>query len=149
MGQQHNSKSHFGNKAIVFTLDALVAFMFVIILLTFANFYFYRIEESTPSNLQTIKTGSDVMMMLYYNGTFNYYDADLINKDKNFLLPKVYVMKISIKTLNNPLPIETSEGIPSDGRFVASGRIAIAIEDSTVLPNKMRAAVGRYWIWGK
>lgn len=144
--KQHKSKFRFGNNGIVFTLDAIMALIVVVIILTFANIYFFRLDKSNPSNLQIIRTGSDVMKMLDYNGSFLSYDANLINIDKKILLPKSYEMRIVVNA-SNGRNFDTSETIPSD-RFVSSGSILMAINDQN-LSNKINPAVGRYWIWAK
>ncbi len=146
--EQRKLRSLYGNKGIVFTLDAVMAMIVVIILLTFANYYLFKIDQtsSSSSNLQVLKTGSDVMKMLDYNKSFQNYNAAIIDADKRFFLQPNYEMRIIINTTDGR-NFDTNQIIPSN-RFVGSGSIVMAITDESI-SNKINPAIGRYWIWVK
>ena len=146
--KQRKLKYLYGNKGIVFTLDAIMAMIIVIILLTFANYYLFKIGQASSStgNLQILKTGSDVMKILEYNKSFQNYNANMIDIDKKLLLQPNYEMRIAINTTNGR-NFDTNQTIPSD-RFVGGGSILMAIVDESI-SNKINPAIGRYWIWVK
>lgn len=164
---------HYGNKGFVFLLDTAIAILLTFILLTTAYYYVIKSEESTLSNLQIARTGSDILAVLDYGDMLKpiAYQLQIKNKMNN-LLPKNYDMKIEIdydcvcsSAMSHPTcsSFETTQSCqgsfsignePPNDRFVASGnrffvrKSSVEFEEVTY-DDVFNYGKARYWIWLK
>ena len=130
---------HFGNKALIFTIDAVAASMIVITILLVSYLYLFR-TSSEIQNLSLLRTGDDIITVLEYDGTIKTLDENIILSDLNEILPIQYDMQIKIFPEN----ITIGNQIPDD-RFVASGRRFFVITNENTSSNHFT----QFWIWSK
>lgn len=130
-----------GNKAFIFSFDAMLAVLLVTLLLLVGNFYATKSSEYSLSRLQMIRTGSDILALLDYDGTLQPLSAPTIEVGLNELLPTSYHMRIEIRGKEfGPLVVETSSETPND-RFIGSGKRMFNVNAESY--------IARYWIWLK
>jgi len=141
--QQWNLR--FGNKGIVFTMDAMAALIIVIVLLIVSYFYMLKSIDETP-NLNVARVGDDVIAILDYNKVFSTLNIGVIKNATYTILPNKYDMLIRISTSNqSPNEIISIGGeIPND-RFVGGGKRFVVIPNT----NDVTFVTVRYWIWLK
>lgn len=132
---------NFGNKGFVLTLDAALAVIVVTMLLFVAVFYVGKAEDKL-SNLQIVRTGSDILTVLDNNGALASLDEDIILDDLNALLPPYYNMRIIFNGTfsQDSIIIETASEI-ADDKFVGSGKRFLVVNNGF--------ATAEYWIWSK
>src|SRR3989344_1957593 len=80
-----------GNKGFIFTLDVVVAFILLLILIASFSIYF---RESNSNELYLKRLGYDAVLMLDYNGSLKTLDENIILKDMQLFLPENYDMRI-------------------------------------------------------
>ena len=133
---------HYGNKAIIFTLDAIIALSIVLVILIVSNVYIAR-SNNEINNLQVLRDGYDVISMLHYYNKIQGLSADEINNELSTLLQGKYDMIIQVRANNQNISIG-GEKIPND-RFIGSGKIysvRTGLNNSTFITT-------RFWIWLK
>lgn len=130
---------HFGNKALIFTIDAVAASIIVITILLVCYLYLFRTSSEIPS-LSLLRTGDDIITILEYDGTIKTLNENTISLELNKILPVQYDMRIKIFPEN----ITIGNQIPDD-RFVASGRRFFVITNETLASNHYT----QFWIWSK
>lgn len=127
------------NKGLIFSFDIMVAVLLVVVLLLAGTFYAAKSGEYSLSRLQMIRTGSDILAILDYDGTLKTLSMPTIEAGINELLPTSYHMRIEIKGREyGPLIIETTPEAPKD-RFIGSGE--------RVFNKNAEYYIARYWIW--
>lgn len=132
-------KYRYGNRAIIFTLDMLVAVTVFSIILIVSLYYVSQASENKLAKLQMINAASDILAVMDYNGTLQTLNSTLIEEQRNTLLPIAYKMRILIETSNGE-SIDIGE-INPEGTFTATGkRFFIVGEDY---------GEATYWIWPK
>ncbi len=129
----------FGNKALIFTIDAVAASIIVITILIVCYVYLFRTSSEIP-NLSLLRTGDDIITVLEYDGTIKTLNENTISSELNKILPVQYDMQIKIFPEN----ITIGNQIPDD-RFVASGRRFFVITNETTSSNHYT----QFWIWSK
>ena len=87
-----------GNKGFIFTLDVVVAFILLLILIASFSIYF---RESNSNELYLKRLGYDAVLMLDYNGSLKTLDENIILKDMQLFLPENYDMRILIISLSD------------------------------------------------
>ena len=132
---------HFGNKGIIFTLDAIAALFIVLTMLLVSAVYMYRTNQELP-NMETLRTGYDIITILDYNKTLETLDQNYIQSQMNFLLPSKYDMLINITSTDQNLTIGNN---PPTDRFVASGKRFSVIAN----PNTATLVNVKFFIWLK
>ena len=133
----------FGNKAFIFSLDVTIAVLVSIIVLSAAVYYSSNASDSLPT-LQMSRTGSDILIMLYYNGTLNSM-GPAIEENMNDMLPQNYDMRIKItKSDGSPL-LEVGNELPNNKMLVSGKRIFTKTSGNKI----DYYAVAQYWIWLK
>lgn len=131
----------FGNKGIVFSLDAAAALIIVLFILIVSNFYMYRSVNELP-NLEVIRTGHDIIAMMDYEGTLETLNANSIKTRMDALLPGKYDMLLKTTSENQNISIG---GTPPNDRFIGAGKRFSVVsnqENATYLTT-------RFWIWLK
>ncbi len=139
-------KLRFGNKGIIFTMDAVVALLLVIALLTASYFYLYKSNNVIP-NLSVLRTGDDIMALLDYGGYLSNLNQSDIQNVTSSLLSNRHDIFIKITTSNYTSPNQTfliGNTIPND-RFVGSGKRFGVITNAT----NATFITSRYWVWLK
>ena len=133
--------SPFGNKkGFVFALDIVFAIAVFIILLLAVRYYVAGFHKDSLPDIQTARTGSDILAVLDNKGTLNERSTNEIETKMGDLLPPNYEMRITINGEN--CNVEAGSAIPDD-RFVASGK-RFLVSKSATTPYYCTA---RYWIW--
>ena len=135
-------KLRYGNKAIIFTLDAMIALAIVLVMLIASNVYISR-SINELNNLETLRGGYDIVSMLNYYNKLQNLNADEINNELDTLLSEKYDMILQVKTNNQNISIG-GEKIPND-RFVGSGKIYSVRTGET----NSTYITTRFWIWLK
>jgi len=142
MMKKQSWKLRYGNKAIIFTLDAMIALAIVLVMLIASNVYISR-SINELNNLETLRGGYDIVSMLNYYNKLQNLNADEINNELDTLLSEKYDMIIQVKTNNQNISIG-GEKIPND-RFVGSGKIYSVRTGET----NSTYITTRFWIWLK
>ncbi len=142
MMKKQSWKLRYGNKAIIFTLDAMIALAIVLVMLIASNVYISR-SINELNNLETLRGGYDIVSMLNYYNKLQNLNADEINNELDTLLSEKYDMIIQVKTNNQNISIG-GEKIPND-RFVGSGKIYSVRTSET----NSTYITTRFWIWLK
>ena len=133
--------SHFGNKGIVFTIDATVALIVVITILIVSNFYIYRSVDELK-NLEAVRIGDNIIALMEYDDTLKTLDANNIKNEMYLLLPNKYDMRVRITSTSQNISIG---GTPPNDRFIGSGkRFSVIINE-----NNADYLTTRFWIWLK
>ncbi len=150
---------HFGNKGIIFMLDAVIAVTVVLILITASYYYVIKSEEDITPNLQIVRTGSDIVTSLDNQDLLGPADLRIEGKELeeiigekigNFTLFLNYDLYITIESCEMKKTEECEaysigNTIPND-RFVATGKryFTKIIDDK-----KFYYGMIKYWIWLK
>ena len=142
MMKKQSWKLRYGNKAIIFTLDAMIALAIVLVMLIASNVYISR-SINELNNLETLRGGYDIVSMLNYYNKLQNLNADEINNELDTLLSEKYDMILQVKTNNQNISIG-GEKIPND-RFVGSGKIYSVRTSET----NSTYITTRFWIWLK
>ena len=130
---------HFGNKGLIFTLDAIAALTIVMTILIVSNIYILNSVNELP-NLETLKTGYDVITILDYKKTLDSLNANNIKSEIDGILPKKYNMLIRLTSVNQTISIGSA--IPND-RFIGSGKRFSVIANS----GNATYLTTTFWIW--
>ncbi len=136
--KKQSYNSHYGNKGLIFTLDAAVAVIIVLVLLAGASVYISKSGETYLPRLQGTRTANDIITIMDYQNSFSNLDENSISTRIQELLPSNYNMKLYINSTLGE--IETSEELPKD-KFISTGERVLVIEDDY--------AIARFWIWLK
>ncbi|MBW2989815.1 hypothetical protein KY358_05870 [Candidatus Woesearchaeota archaeon] len=113
--------SRFGNKAFIFSLDALIAVIVAVSLLSASSSYISRSRSEPVSELQAIRIGSDVLALMDYSGALDNLDFERMDLELNRLLPINYHMRIEAECMEGgPVTAETTDTFPKD-RFIGAG----------------------------
>ena len=85
---------HCGNRGIIFTLDAFIAVIVFVLLLGLSSYYIGLSQGLRDVDLQTIRTGSDILALLDHKNILQTMNVDLIEINRDNVLPDLYDMKI-------------------------------------------------------
>lgn len=142
----------FGNrkKAMVLTLDALLAVLIVSLALS-ASVVYISMEKNVMPDSQTARIGSDIITLAENSGILRGFDVYNISRYINSTLPDTYGMRINLTwsdySLVHNYNIIVGDPIP-EKKFVATGkRFFVVIDYNTTLVTNY--AVIKYWIWSK
>ena len=64
-------KLKFGNKAIILSLDAFLAVLILMIMITASSLYLITSEKDKLTKLELVRAGSDIITILEYQDLFN------------------------------------------------------------------------------
>lgn len=126
-------------KAFIFTLDVAIALVVVFAILFASSFFVVRKSQDPFSNLQLIKTGSDMITIMEYQG---YFDEDINTQeisdyiDNN--LHSQYKMNIKGTGDGKPCKFEVGGEPPDEGTVASAKAFFSTNEDYCSL---------RYEIW--
>ncbi len=147
---------HFGNKGFIFSMDATIALVILVLLLTIANIYLIIGNRATSSDIQTLKYGDDVIKILDEKGVLSSYDAAYIHNNLSSLLPSNYNMTVLVNcsmftTSGGPGNIQQSSfvnmtGYPNNLTVFSGTRIFVTTNKDLT---KEKYCFSRYWIWLK
>lgn len=126
---------------MVFTLDATIATIIIIFALATTSFYVTKSTQQTLPDLQTLRTGSDILTSLDNRDILDSLDVGTIETEMNLLLPNIYNIRIEI-ACDSGTSLQTSQNIPNSG-LVASGK-RIFVVDAT-----QDYCTARFWSWVK
>lgn len=113
-------KSHYGNKGVIFTLDALVALIVFLIAFVVSTYYVSQASENKLAQIQMATYASDLLAVMDNNGTLQTLNSTLIENQKNELLPAAYDMRIILET-SDSRSVDVGDIAP-DGIFVITGK---------------------------
>jgi len=136
----------FGNKAFIFSLDVTIAVLVSIIVLSAAVYYSTSTSDSLPT-LQMSRTGSDILIVLYYNGTLNSWNSDTIEDEMYGMLPPNYDMRINLIRADRDVSSTVIAGsdLPENKMLVSGKRIFVRTAGNKI----SWYATAQYWIWLK
>lgn len=137
MGKKHYSKSSFGNKGFIFTLDALVAVFIVALIISVSSIFAFKQLNQKFNSLQIDKIGADVIATLDYRNDFNSLDKNYIDTKIKNLLPKNYDISYKMVCQN----ITIVQGEPPSRSFRSGERI--------IVTNNLDYCHINYQIWPK
>ena len=116
--------SHFGKtnkKGIVFTLDVFICLIIALIIITAGLYYLIQSSNKRLSQLQLIRTSSDIMAILDYKGLLSNENSTLMEQQMNYMLPDNIGMQITVQA--QTFSIGTSDIPPEKGLIVAGQRV--------------------------
>ena len=126
---------------MIFTIDAIASLIIVITILVVSYFYILKSVNELP-NLESLRTGDDIVKLMEYDGTLKSLNPDLIKNKTYTLLPNKYDMLVRVSSNTQNISIGGTQ--PND-RFIGGG------ERYSVITNQTTATylTIRYWIWLK
>lgn len=133
----------FGNKAFIFSLDAIIAVVVMTIVFGVIGFYTSRTTDSLPV-LQMSRTGSDIVNVLYNVGEFS-GGMNEVETYMNEMIPINYDMRIEVIDSEVNLLKEAGNSLP-ENKMIISGRRVLARTVGNKITNY---ATIQYWIWLK
>ena len=142
MTKQISSHCGFGNKAFIFSLDAAIAVLVTTIFFIAIIYYTGTQPQSMPV-LQMSRTGSDILTMLYYDGTLTSISSSLEDNMK-LMLPSNYGMRIEITKLDGTSLAAAGETLQEDKTYISGKRIFARQGNPDV-----HYAIAQYWVWLK
>lgn len=81
-------------KAFIFTLDVAVALVVVFSLLMVSNYFVVQKSQDPYSNLQLLRTGTDLIVVMQYKGYFDSPNEAIISQFIEDTLPERFNMYI-------------------------------------------------------
>ncbi|MBS3152921.1 hypothetical protein J4230_05955 [Candidatus Woesearchaeota archaeon] len=132
-------KYHYGSKAVVFTLDVLIAITIFALVYFVSVYYVSKASDNGFSQLQMTALGSDILALLDHTGVLGSLNANLTYNKTRELLPAGYDMRITAYTADG-FSFDTGNIQLSD-RFVGAGKRYFAVGSDY--------GEARYWIWVK
>jgi len=137
-------------RGFILSLDAAVAgVVFIIMVAVIAN-YAIKSEENVFSNLQIVRTGSDITAVMEQKGILDTLDNGHIEDELEDMLDNMLYgmrMRVDYTEVNDDLGasgfFEVGDAIPND-RFVGSGKRFFVVINNGVITNY---AFARYWVW--
>lgn len=138
---------HCGSKkAMVFTLDSLIAVVVMVAVLAASSEYISKIENS-GANLQVSRTGSDITALLENSEAMENLSSSQIENRINEILPDDYDMRLIIECTDTDLA-ETADitigNSPPERKFVGAGRRFFVVKTDGV-----NYCIAKYWTWKK
>ena len=129
----------FGNKGIAFAIDALLAVIAVVLLISIINSNILASKENSLDELNIARSGSDLVTILDYKGHFNSPDSAIIQNISLQLLPRHHVrIQLDCSSYSGTFGSE-----PPADRFIASGKRFTVRGTSSV----QDYCTIRYWTW--
>lgn len=146
-----NTAKKFGEnkKAFVFTLDAFLSIIVTMLLIGAANSYILKNDDATP-NLQTSKTGYDIVALLDNKNTLQTLNSATVESELSNVLPNKYQMRINVTWQSIELSSKNSFVVGSEipeKKFVASGKRFFVVYNS--YGNTTNYGIAKYWVWLK
>lgn len=108
-------------RGIVFTLDVFIGLMIALIIITVGLYYLIQSSNERLAQLQLIRTSSDIMAILDYNGLLSTENSTLMESEMEYMLPNNMGMQITVQT--QTFNAGTSEAPPQKGLIVAGQRV--------------------------
>ncbi len=129
--------SHYGNKGIVFALDALVAIFLVVAVLLSSFLLITRSEAESYGLLQQMKLGNDLFASLDMNGKLDSLNKNTIITNIENILPNNFNYYFRLECENKIIQTNRSVG----GSLMEGERIMIT--------NNLDYCIARYSVWPK
>lgn len=133
-------------KGFVFTLDVLIAAVLVFLVVLTANNYASE-GKNTLSNLQTVRTGSDIVALMENTNGFSSLNENAIKSNLSNLLPKNYNLNLNIScsniSLSSTINMNISKVVPGN-QFVGAGKRFFTISSNRSITNYCTV---NYLIW--
>ncbi len=127
------------NRGIIFSLDAVIA-IFIVLVIVATSHYYFTWKPITPTELQMIKVGYDVVSILDNKGIFDSLDRSYIENELRKVLPNNYEMRLFINTTTKNIIIETSKTTPKNKLIVCGERTFVTNNDFGKI---------KFWMWLK
>lgn len=148
----------YGNKGFIFSLDALLAVLLTIVILTIANYMILKGGEERLSEFQLIKSQGDLISVLDLSGDLDSLDPRIINNSIREQLPERYGFRVNITfqrldrftgefQMGPVMSFETGDTI-EEGKFISTGK-RFFLSRIGIGNNLNAFGVARYWIWLK
>ena len=141
----------YGNKGIIFTLDALLALTLLGVMLFASNYFLFKGSEDQSVNLQLLRAGSDIITLLDNTKELDTLNANSIQNSINDLKPEIYEMRINVSWKSageSELDsFEMGGTVPTD-RFVAVGKRFFLVTDEQET-NITSYGMIKYLVWLK
>jgi|ETNmetMinimDraft_2_1059921.scaffolds.fasta_scaffold84778_2 hypothetical protein len=142
--QRTSSRKIFPNKkGFIFTLDAALAVLFVLIIFMTANYY-TRADRSSIESIQMTRFGSDMVTLLDNTDVLDTLDSGTITTKLNEITPNNYGIRLRITTANSD-SLTIGKDTP-DGRMINSGKKVFIVTQSGQINDY---GVVQYYIWLK
>lgn len=126
-----------GNRAFLFTLDALVALSLVFIVIFASTAFVLRQFDQPVDSLQLEKIGADVVAVLDYRNSYDSLNKLSIDNKLRAITPENFDMRLSIECEDRAILI----GDLPQKSFRSGDRIIVTSE--------LDYCYVKYWIWGK
>ena len=107
-------------KGFIFTLDVAISLVLVFSMLLLANYFVVQKTQDPYSNLQVLRTGTDLIIVMEHNGYFENINPTQISQFLNNSLPQRFHMYI-LSTSGSGCNFEVGS-IPPDDKSVNSGK---------------------------
>lgn len=107
-------------KAFIFTLDVAIALVLVFSLLLLTNYFVVQKTQDPYSSLQSLRTGTDFIVIMDQKGYFNNPDEQIISDFLNDNLPDRFNMRI-YSISGGSCDLEVGPAIPDD-KSITSGK---------------------------
>lgn len=137
-------KAFNGKKAFVFTLDAAIAVLITILVMTAAYKNMAGSEANRISSAQMIAYGNDVVALLDHGNILQAKEQDTIQSGMSDLLPQNYNMLLRV-TYDDGTVLYAGDSVPGQ-QFTATGKRFFAISDDDSVDGY---GVADYWIWAR
>lgn len=144
MAKSKNRAIVLGKKAFVFTFDAAIAVLVVILVMTAAHRHMANAEANEISSMQMISAASDIAAMLDYNGVLQTLDDKKIESKMSDLMPQNYKMLLKI-VVDDGTIIYAGDSVPGE-QFVGSGKRFFTVKGKNSIKNH---AYVSYWVWAR
>ena len=120
-------KSIRARKGIILTIDSIIAITLVAIILITATNYVARSEADVLPELQSVRTGYDILTLLDNTNSFEDMDMNKLKDNLDGLLTSTYDMKIKLILENGVEKEILVQEMPLD-RFIGTGERVFSIE---------------------
>ena len=136
-----------GNKkGFILALDAGVAILIVLIFLAMSSYYVSKANDNHLTNLQMIRSGSDVISILDSGDVFETLTQTEISNQISAILPPSYEMRLRVNGTfpGEILTVETTNETIGN-QFAVSGERSLVMYNET----GNYYAIVKYWMWLK
>lgn len=137
-------------KAFIFTLDAFLATLMMIFVLSVSAAYAVN-EKNILSEFQAAKIGSDIAVLMKNSNVLNNFNKEEIQAYLDSVLSSKYGMRINLvwadAELKNEKNIEFGEALPKN-KFIATGKRFFVLTNTNSSSVNNYAYI-KYWIWLK
>ena len=129
------------NKGFIFTLDITLAILFVIIIVTTANYY-TRVDKGSIEEIQMTRIGADIAALLDNTNLLDTLSESAIESKLEVITPPNYGMRINVKTVlsgNYAMGDEIPEDTP-----ISTGKRVFVLTQGDIISDY---GIVQYYIW--